>query len=252
MATGSQGMSQSLMCRLALIASAFLFAIVTPALGGDRNTRLIADPVYLKPQRLVTIDGRRRLNIYCIGRGSPTVVFDSGLGDGMMVWTFVQPVVAAKTRACAYDRAGLDFSDPSPEPRTSANIVDDLHRLLRAAHIKPPYVLVGHSLGGMNVKLYAETYLSEVAGLVFVDPTHEDMAKRSWELDPAMEAKNASYIEHLHECLKTKPSEFVAGSKLQQRCGVVSHSERLSPAILALQTERLLRPGYMRAWISEQ
>jgi pimeloyl-ACP methyl ester carboxylesterase len=95
-------------------------------------------------------------------------------------------------------------------------------------------------------------YLSEVAGLVLVAPTHEDMAQRSWELDPTMEAKNASYIEHLHECLKAKPSEFVAGSTLQQRCGLVPNSERLSPAILALQTERLLRPGYMGAWISEQ
>jgi ADP-ribose pyrophosphatase YjhB (NUDIX family) len=78
------------------------------------------------------------------GLGSPAVVFDSGLGDGTRVWGLIQPDIAKHTRACSYDRAGLGFSDPPIRPSTSANAVDDLHRLLHAAHVGPPYILVGH------------------------------------------------------------------------------------------------------------
>jgi pimeloyl-ACP methyl ester carboxylesterase len=226
--------------------------VAVTVLASERNTQVIADAVYLKPQRLVTIENRRRLNIYCTGRGSPTVIFDSGLGGDMMDWALVQPLVAAETRACSYDRAGLGFSDPSPKPRSSANIVDDLHRLLQAAQITPPYVLVGHSLGGMNIKLYAETYLSEVAGMVFVDPSHEDLARRAWELDPETGKKYGPYIELLHDCLKAKPADFVAGSKLHEACAIPPNSSRFSEKVNALQLERVLRPGYMGAWISEQ
>jgi len=87
----------------------------------------------------VTVEAGRQLNLYCTGRGAPTVVFDSGLGDGTKAWGLVQSVIAAHTRACSYDRAGLGFSDPSARPGTNANSVDGLHRLLHAAGIKPPY-----------------------------------------------------------------------------------------------------------------
>lgn len=141
------------------VASSLVLALaawVACAQANEKSTEVIADPVYLAPQRLVAI-GERKLNVYCKGHGSPTVVFDSGLGDGLTVWGLVQPAVANETRACAYDRAGLGFSDAAPTPRTSAAMVDDLHRLLRAAAIDPPYVLVGHSLGGLTSKLYAFT-----------------------------------------------------------------------------------------------
>jgi len=236
----------------ALLSSLFLLLVSMTVLASERNTQVIGDTVYLKPQRLVTIGNSLRLNVYCTGRGSPTVIFDSGLGGSMMDWALVQPLVAAETRACSYDRAGLGFSDPSPKPRTSANIVEDLHHLLEAAHIRPPYVLVGHSFGGMNIKLYAETYFPEVAGMVFVDPSHEDLAKRTWELDPEAGKKYAPYIDFLHGCLRAKPAEFVVGSKLQQTCGTPPNGSRFSDAINRLQLARVMRPGYMGAWISEQ
>ena len=236
----------------AVIRSLYLLLMAIPLLANERNTQVIADPVYLEPQSLVRIDGERRLNLCCTGKGRPTVVFDSSLGGGMMDWALVQPQVSAKTRACSYDRAGLGFSDPSPEPRTSARMVEDLHRLLRAAHIEPPYVLVGHSLGGMNIKLYAETHLSEVAGLIFVDPSHEDLAKKSWALNPEYAKQNARFMDYLHECLKAKPSDFIPGSKLRESCGTPPNGSRFSPAINALQLERSTRPGYLQAWISEQ
>src|SRR5580692_6204902 len=128
--------------------------------AAEKTATIIDNVAYTQARRLVPIEPDRRLNIYCTGHGTPTVIFDSGLGDSTKAWGLVQPAVSAVTRACSYDRAGLGFSDPSLWPRTSANIVNDLHRLLRAAKIKPPYILVGHSSGGMNVKLYAETYLS--------------------------------------------------------------------------------------------
>jgi pimeloyl-ACP methyl ester carboxylesterase len=117
--------------------------------------------------------GGRSLNIYCSGSGSPAVIFDSGSGQPGYSWILVQPHVAAVTRACWYDRAGYGWSDPLWEPRASADIANDLHKLLRAAGVPPPYVLVGHSFGGFNVRVYANRYPQEVSGMVLVDSADE-------------------------------------------------------------------------------
>jgi len=126
------------------------------------------DELYARPGRLVTADGTR-LNLYCMGRGSPAVVFDSGWGDWAPVWTIVQPEVAKWTRACSYDRAGAGFSDAGPMPRTSVRIADELHSALHNAGVKGPYILVGHAFGGDNVRTFAARYVGEVAGLVLVE-----------------------------------------------------------------------------------
>src|SRR3989454_1075347 len=126
---------------------------------------------YPPPGRLVNVGGHR-LHIYCTGGGTPTVVMDSGFPGTSLSWTFVQPEVAKFTRACSYDRAGLGWSDAGPMPRTSRQIVDELHTLLRNARVEGPYVLVGHSFGTFTVRLYASTYPDEVAGMVLVVPTY--------------------------------------------------------------------------------
>ena len=105
------------------------------------------------PHRLIDVGGRK-LNLYCSGTGSPTVVFESPSGSAGWDWWAVQTQVAAKTRACIHDRAGYGFSDPSPRAADAGNAVDDLHALLKAAGIAPPYVLVGNSFGGGSVELY--------------------------------------------------------------------------------------------------
>jgi len=216
-----------------------LVALPFLASAGDKSAAIVDDVAYENPQRLVTIGSGQRLNIYCTGRGSPTVVFDSGLGEKTANWGLIQPAVAKRTRACSYDRAGLGFSDPPNRSSTSANMVDDLHRLLHAARIQPPFILVGHSLGGMNIKLYAETYLSEVSGLVFVDPSHEDLGKGAWGIDPESQKTYAPYMEALHRCLEAKPEDFVAGSELVK--GELSippqtaHENRLLPASARVQ-----------------
>jgi pimeloyl-ACP methyl ester carboxylesterase len=126
------------------------------------------DEIYARPGQLVTAEGTR-LNFYCMGRGSPTVVFDSGWGDWAPVWTIVQPEVAKRTRACSYDRAGAGFSDPGPLPRTSVRIAAELRSALHNAGIHGPYILVGNAFGGDNVRTFAARYPAEVAGLVLVE-----------------------------------------------------------------------------------
>src|SRR5579863_10770352 len=105
------------------------------------------DAIYTRPGTLVWAQGHR-LNFYCMGSGSPAVVFDSGWEDWAPVWTIVQPQVAKWTRACSYDRAGAGFSDPGPMPRTSVRIAHELHGALHNAGIKGPYIMVGNAFGG--------------------------------------------------------------------------------------------------------
>ena len=128
--------------------------------------------------QLVDVGGYR-LHLACQGDGSPTVVMEAAIGETGLLWSLVQPAVAQTTRACVYDRAGYGWSDPSPRPRTAEVMVEELHRLLAAAEVPGPYVLVGHSFGGLLVRLYAARYPQEVAGLVLVDSAHEDQYRRA-------------------------------------------------------------------------
>jgi pimeloyl-ACP methyl ester carboxylesterase len=121
------------------------------------------------PGTLVSLD-THRLHLLCTGHGSPTVVFDAALGASSLSWTFVHPPVARFTRACVYDRAGFGWSDGGPMPRTAGRIADELHLLLQRAAVPPPFVLVGHSFGGLVARLFAARHREEVAGLVLVEP----------------------------------------------------------------------------------
>jgi len=122
--------------------------------------------------------GGYKMHIDCSGQGSPTVILESGLGDTYISWRKVQPQIAKFARVCSYDRAGLGFSDSSSQPRTSKVMAEELHALLAAANIAPPYVLVGHSMGGFNVRLFASLYRNQVAGMVLVDASHPDQENR--------------------------------------------------------------------------
>ncbi|HEV2670532.1 MAG TPA: alpha/beta hydrolase [Gemmatimonadales bacterium] len=126
--------------------------------------------------KLVDIGGRR-LHIHCVGSGSPTVITESGSSSFSIEWALVQDKVSGFARICSYDRAGFAWSDRGPAENTVEETMDDLHQLLRAAALKPPYVLVGHSIGGMYVQAYQRRYPDDVAGLVLVDATPEEDAE---------------------------------------------------------------------------
>ena len=122
--------------------------------------------------------GGCRLHIAESGSGHPVVVFESGMGEPLGTWSNVQPAIARFARTVSYDRAGLGQSDPSPRPRTMEALATDLHSVLHAAKVPPPYILVGHSLGGAIVQVFAHNYPKEVAGLVLVDPAERRLEER--------------------------------------------------------------------------
>lgn len=128
------------------------------------------------PGKLVDVGGHR-LHINSIGEGSPVVVMDAGGASSSLSWSLVQPEIAKFTRVCTFDRAGRGWSDPGPKPQSSQQIVEQLDTLLSNEKIEGPYIMVGQSFGGQNVRLYASEYPDKVAGLVLVDSAHEEWGK---------------------------------------------------------------------------
>jgi len=166
-----------------LFGSALFIFAVTAAVSGQQGASsgsAPADIVYAQPGQLVDAGGFR-LNLYCMGGGSPTVVFDSGWGDWAPAWSKVQPEIAKWTRACSYDRAGAGFSDPGPMPRTSVHIAEELRTALHHAGIGGPYILVGSAFGGDNVRTFADLYMDEVAGLVLDDADSTDVEPKAMQ-----------------------------------------------------------------------
>jgi pimeloyl-ACP methyl ester carboxylesterase len=159
--------------RIFLLLAALIFAV--SAMGHDATSPASDDTVYTRPGQIVPAGDGARLNLYCMGSGSPTVVFESGWGDWAPAWSVVQPRIAKWTRACSYDRAGAGFSDPGPMPRTSVRIADELHAALHHGSIAGPYILVGSAFGGDSVRTFADRYMREVAGLVLVDADADDL-----------------------------------------------------------------------------
>ncbi len=161
----------------AAIAAGFLYQL----LGSRRDLQL-----YARPGRWISIGGGSRLFVLEAGSGEPTVVFESGIGATNLNWRRIQDSVAQFTGTASYDRSGLGWSSPCRTARTPSNIAAELHEMLGRGGIKPPYVLVGHSFGGLVMRRYALEYPEEVAGLVLVDP----MRCEEWPpLDPAKQSE---------------------------------------------------------------
>jgi pimeloyl-ACP methyl ester carboxylesterase len=172
-------------------AASLLLVVLSGASGAQ------ADTVYAHPGQLVSV-GTHRLNLYCMGTGSPAVVFDSGWEDWSPAWSVVQPRVAAFTRVCAYDRAGAGFSEAGPMPRTSVQIAEELHTALHNAGIAGPFILVGHAFGGDNVRTFADLYMPEVAGLVMVEADPMDVAPKQMQDDD--HRGQVAIIAQLRQC----------------------------------------------------
>jgi pimeloyl-ACP methyl ester carboxylesterase len=130
----------------------------------------VPSAMYEHAQTLVMLPDGRRLNLFCMGVGTPVVIFEAGGGDDSLSFWRVQGRLAAVTRVCSYDRAGMGFSDPSNTPSTLSHTVNDLHALIRQAGMPLPVILAGHSDGGLYVTYYAAEFPQDVAGLVLIDP----------------------------------------------------------------------------------
>jgi pimeloyl-ACP methyl ester carboxylesterase len=125
------------------------------------------------PGRLIDVGGFS-LHLHCAGAGSPSVVLDAALGGSSVSWSWVQPEIAKLTRVCSYDRAGFGWSQPGPFPRTAGRMAAELRTLLDRGGVPPPFVLVGHSFGGLIMRIFAARYRGDVRGLVLVDPAHPE------------------------------------------------------------------------------
>jgi pimeloyl-ACP methyl ester carboxylesterase len=186
---------------IAYIAGGVVLALLLGAAYralGERRDRKRFPP----PGRYVQLESHR-LHFQDMGEGGPTIVLESGLMSCVLTWQKIQPELAKRARVVSYDRAGTGWSDPGPEPRNAVRITTELRDFLRRAEIPPPYVLVGHSFGGLTMPLFAARYPEEVSGLVLVDP----VAPAEWH--PPSE-------RDLH---RTK-----IGSKVCRRAAVVSYT----------------------------
>jgi pimeloyl-ACP methyl ester carboxylesterase len=181
-------------------------AIAVTAWATARSYAAPGDALYTHPGQLVPAGDGARLNIYCMGTGSPAVIFDSGWEDWAPAWAVVQPRIAKWTRVCSYDRAGAGFSEPGPMPRTSVRIADELHAALHNARIAGPFILVGNAFGGDNVRTFADRYMPEVAGLVMVEADASDVEPK--DMQAKDDRGNLSIVPRLRDC-----RDAIAGGK---------------------------------------
>jgi pimeloyl-ACP methyl ester carboxylesterase len=193
---------------------------------------------YPPPGQLVDVGGYR-LHINCTGTGSPTVVIDVGLGDWSTIWDNVQPEVAKTTRVCTYDRAGSGWSDPGPLPRDAATFAKELHILLQNAQVPGPYVIVGHSLGGLTARVFAHEYASEVAGVVLI----ESMSPKQFTQQP-VGSQSPSYYKTSPFSFQSVLARFGIVRLLVKPLGLIPNlSANAQDAYLA----RMVRPSYLQA-----
>lgn len=169
---------------IAALVSGFIVAgIVYQVVGGHRDRRR-----YAAEGRCVPIGGGRSIYLFEQGTGDPVVLFEAGIGATHLNWRGIQEEAARSTRAVSYDRCGLGWSSRSRAPRTPSNIAVELHQMLRNAGLNPPFILVGHSFGGLVMRRFALLYPDEVAGVVLIDP----MRCEEWPpLDPSKQSQLA-------------------------------------------------------------
>lgn len=168
------------------------------------------DTLYAKPGQFFTADDGAKLNFYCMGRGSPTVVFESGEGDWSPSWVTVQPAVSGWTRTCSYDRAGAGFSGPGPLPSNDKCFAAELYSALRNGGVGAPYILVGHASGGDIVRVFADLYMSDVAGMVLIDPAERDV-ETTHDLDDiwrGIDERNRGRLTFCRDAVAGKSSPF--------------------------------------------
>ncbi len=238
----------------ALLAALALAApLVTAAEAGVPDAVDPALDVYASPQQLVLLPDGRRLNLYCEGKGRPTVLLEAGAGGSTLEWRKVQKRIAQGTQVCAYDRAGMGFSEPGPLPRTAEAVVQDFTALLKAAKLEPPYVLVAHSLGSYFVRIYADRHITNVAGMVLIDPSVEYQDRRFIELNPPYAELLRQGDDIARKCLElAQDGTLKADSPIFKDCTYgYRRDPTFSDALYKVQIDRRLSVKFRAALYSE-
>jgi len=201
------------------------------------------------PQVGRSIDvGGFSLNLNCTGAGKPTVVLESGLGIPAVGWQLVQPDIAKFATVCSYDRAGYGWSDAGPFPRTSREIARELHALLASARVPPPYILVGHSFGGFTVRLFNQMYPGEVAGVVFVDSSHEDQQQKMRRSIREANAKDLRQLRRMNSVMGFLIDFGIARAAMTRSLYTQKLPPDLRDELIYLQLQR----KYVQAMLSEE
>lgn len=206
--------------------------------------------LYAAPQQLVEVAPGRRLNVLVTGEGSPTVILSAGGGGSTIHWGLVQAQLARTHRVVAFDRAGMGFSDPGPLPRTTGRAVDDLRAALAALRIGPPYVLVGHSMGSFDARLFAFRHPDEVVGMVLVDPRGEALSERLSLISPAFAEAREREMEQLRANAVLAATKPAPGTEAYETL-VPPDDPSLTPAVNAAFRSAALRPSYWQTIASE-
>jgi pimeloyl-ACP methyl ester carboxylesterase len=201
---------------LAFVILVFVGAGIFVVVGASAKAALKAK--YPPIGQMIDVGGYK-LHLYCQGKGSPTVVMDAGAGNTGLHWSLVQSEIARSVRTCVYDRAGYGWSEKSPHPRSISTMVNELHSLLSNANIPGPYVLIGHSLGGIIVRQYAQSYPQDVVGMVLVDSAQERQLERFPKEIVNASAKGLEQFRRLEWLIATglpalNPSRIPLESKL--------------------------------------
>ncbi|HXF12154.1 MAG TPA: alpha/beta hydrolase [Terriglobales bacterium] len=196
---------------------------------------------YLKPQRLVRIQGGRTINLVCLGEGSPTVVLTAGMGGWSVVWNWIQRPLSQKTRVCAWDPAGLGFSSPSPEPRNAIHKTNDLEEALKGAYIGGSYVMVGHSAGAYVALTFTGQHRKAVVGMVLVDPAIPDEAAVRERVAPKFAAfgdiASRTGLKRLRQCA----AEIQSGALKEGTPAFDQCTAQPLPAAFSSMSARLVR-----------
>lgn len=194
-----------------LLAPGLVITTIAPAPAAPPPAPLELG-AYARPGLLVKAPGGRRLNIRCAGKGGPAVILTAGAGDQSLTWRSIQSALAGKARICAWDRAGFGFSDPSAEVQDVNHRIGDLEHILAGSGIRPPYVLVGHSLGSFETLMFAFRHPRKVAGIVLIDPSSPNQDARLKRAAPAfydiIDAYQKGAVATLRGCVAkgaTKP-----------------------------------------------
>ena len=178
------------------VALAFLILLLAVTISGMVYQRLAPksdERRFPPPGKLIDVGGHK-LHIHGVGEQGPVVIMDAGLGGWSLVWRSVQTEIGQFARAYAYDRAGYGWSESGSKPRSSEQIVREFRALLKGSGLEPPYILVGHSLGGLHMRMFAALYPSEVAGLVLVESAHEAQEDKVRSLFPGANPFHTSAI----------------------------------------------------------